>query len=61
VQGHREATYEITVQATNAIGMRAMLVLTVHIEPDDGWSLAAPPTALLLLAIIAVAARRRRR
>lgn len=57
----RRATYEITVQATNAIGMRSTLVLTVHIEPDDGWSLAAPPTAFVLLAVVAVAARRRRR
>jgi len=57
----REAAYEVTVQATNAIGMRATLVLTLRIEPDDGWSLAAPPTALVLLAVVAVAARRQSR
>lgn len=56
---NKDGTYQLTVQATNEIGMRSIHVLTIVVNKDDGsdipgwvWALAL---GLLLLVIIGVA------
>ncbi len=60
----RDGTYNLTIQATNEIGMRSTLVIPITIKAEDeGWTIAGMPAwavlgsgLLLLLAVGAVAA-----
>jgi len=57
----RTADYNITIEATNLIGMSSTLVLAVRIAPDEGgWEIMGLPGLAVvgggLLALIAVAA-----
>ena len=59
---NRDGTYNLTVQATNEVGMRSTLVIPVTIKAEDSeWTIAGIPgwmfvgSLLLLLAVVGVA------
>ena len=64
----REATYNLTILATNLIGLGNELTVTVHIVPgDDAWEILGLPGLavvggglLLLIAVVAAALVRKR-
>ncbi|MCK4613481.1 MAG: hypothetical protein KAU14_01660 [Thermoplasmata archaeon] len=54
----RDARYNLTIQATNEMGMRTTAVVQVNIDEDEGWEIAGMPgwvvvgTPLLILLTV---------
>jgi len=57
----RDGEYEITLRATNELGMRNATVVTVRVAEADDEGLLPPPGLPVVLAALGLAALRRRR